>query len=68
MQEKRDRHEGELGHSTIALFMIPIFGESISTIILNTSEEIRGNDFTFRIFINGQNNSENNIQLHIHIK
>ena len=34
MQEKRDRHEGELGHTTIALFTIPIFGESIFTIIL----------------------------------
>ena len=33
-QEKRDRHEGELGHATIALFTIPMFGESIFTIIL----------------------------------
>ena len=31
--EKGDRHEGELGHTTIALFTIPIFGESILTII-----------------------------------
>ena len=33
-QEKRDIHEGELGHATIALFTIPMFGESTSTIIL----------------------------------
>ena len=33
-QEKRDRHEGELGHATKALFTIPMFGESIPTIIL----------------------------------
>ena len=34
MQEKMDKHEGELGHATTALFTIPMFGESISTIIL----------------------------------
>ena len=34
MQEKRDSHEGELGHATIALFTISMFGESISTIVL----------------------------------
>ena len=33
-QEKRDRHEGELGHVIVALFTIPMFGESISTTIL----------------------------------
>ena len=33
-QDKRDRHEGELGQATIALFMIPMFGEGIPTIIL----------------------------------
>ena len=33
-QEKRDGHEGELGHATTALFMIPMFGEHISTMIL----------------------------------
>ena len=32
--EKRDRQEGEFGHATIALFTIPLFGASISTIIL----------------------------------
>ena len=34
MQEKRDGHEGKLGHATVALFTIPMFGESIFTIIL----------------------------------
>ena len=34
MQEKRDRHEGELGHATLAIVTIPMFGEGISTIIL----------------------------------
>ena len=37
-QEKSDRHELELGHATIALFTIPLFGESISTIILKYQE------------------------------
>ena len=34
MQEKRDKHERELGHATIAFVTIPMFGESIFTIIL----------------------------------
>ena len=33
-QEKTDGHGGGLGHATIALFAIPMFGESMSTIIL----------------------------------
>ena len=31
---KRDRHEGELEHTITDLLTVPMFGESISTIIL----------------------------------
>ena len=32
--ENWDRHDGELEHATIAVFTMPMSGESISTIIL----------------------------------
>ena len=52
--ENWDRHEGELGHATIALFAIPMFCESICIIILKYQQKVPDNDFTFRIFIKAQ--------------
>ena len=43
--ENWDRHEGELGHATIAIFTIPMFGGSISTIILKSLQRGIGEQF-----------------------
>ena len=66
-QEKGDR-QGELGHASIALFTIPMFGEIISTIFFKYQLRDIITVSLFRIFIKAQNHGENNISLHIHIK
>ena len=35
-RKKSDRHEGELGHAAITLFMIPMFGETYPQLCILT--------------------------------
>ena len=59
--ENWDRHEGELGHATMSLFTIPMFGESISTIILKSQGRDIRQQFHFRMFLKAQNDSDNSM-------
>ena len=71
LRRKGTNMKENLGHATIAFFTAPVFGESISTIILGSREVFWIRKWcqvtiSLLILMKTQNDSENGIQLHIH--